>query len=593
MPASSLPPSGTLRLIRAAPNPNGASGAELFLFVGDATGTPVTHIAADDDATLPPPRTDLAQNPFQLRVLHINDLHGHLSTFTPQGDSPIFSKIAWRIRDVRRTRQDNPNAAVLALSAGDDLVGAVFDELLGDVPQDFQTHAGYRLYSAAGIDAATFGNHDLDLGTHQLALGVQHDANFPLLAANLVGSRWLAGSYYPAALFVLKGVRVGVIGLTTPTALKPQCDPGLHVINPVQVAHHILPAIRPLCDVVIILSHLGYSLGSGSATVTEAGDVELARSLPPNAVHLIVGGHTHHVLNEQGLSADNIENQVPIVQAGSLGHFLGEVDITIRRSAAVTHARLTPVQNLPADTEFEQAHVQPLVQMVRPLFERRLGPVAAHPDLHTDSVRNFFAAGESAFANFIADALVTRCRASGHNVDFAVVDTSCVRCGLPVGRQLTFGDWFGVMPFADTIRICWLTGSQLGQLLADNARRADRPGEPHTERGFLHFSRQLRYTIHLTDQRAAAFAADIQVNGIPLEEQLDRAFLMACTNFVRKPAAGWETSVRRRFELTDMRAMPRLETNLYVRDELLTFIRENGGVTEETGARRDGRLQIV
>jgi len=71
------------------------------------------------------------------------------------------------------------------------------------------------------------------------------------------------------------------------------------VTNPVQTIHNLLPAMRPLCDVMIILSHLGYSLNADSGAVSEAGDVELARSLPLGSVHLIVGGHTHNVLNEQ------------------------------------------------------------------------------------------------------------------------------------------------------------------------------------------------------------------------------------------------------------------------------------------------------
>jgi 5'-nucleotidase/UDP-sugar diphosphatase len=202
-----------------------------------------------------------------------------------------------------------------------------------------------------------------------------------------------------------RGVRVGIIGITTPAAIKAQVDTGVHIVNPVQVVHNILPALRPLCDVIIILSHLGYSLSAGAAAVSEAGDVELARSLPPGGVQLIVGGHTHHVLNEQGLSAYNIVNHIPIVQAGSLGRFLGEVDITVHHSADVTNVRLTPTADLPVDDEFEQTEVQPIVALAEPLFKRVLGTVSDHPDLNTDTMRSFFAAGESAFNLY--------CRCSG------------------------------------------------------------------------------------------------------------------------------------------------------------------------------------
>jgi 2',3'-cyclic-nucleotide 2'-phosphodiesterase (5'-nucleotidase family) len=565
-----------------------------LLFVGDPTQTPVSNIILDKGVTLPGPREDLLSQPFRLKILHINDLHGHISRFTLHGDQAIFSKIVWRLREIRQARCDNPNAAVLAVSAGDDLIGAVFDELLGDDCDSYIAHAGYRLYSAAGIDVAVLGNHDLDMGTQLLAHAIQKETHFPILSANLVGCPWLRGLYYPAALLVVKGVRVGFIGLITPTGLKPQPNANLRVINPIQAIHNLLPAIRPLCDVLIILSHLGYSLDTSTAPVSEAGDVELARSLPFGSVHLIVGGHTHSVLNEQGLSAYNIVNGIPIVQAGTLGRFLGEVDITLHYSAAVTNARLTPTADLPVDEEFEHQEVQPLVELARPLFARCLGQVIDHYDLSTEAVRNAFAAGESALANFITDAMVERCRMNGHEVDIAVIDAPEVRCGLPIG-PITFGDWFNLMPFADTIRLGWITGRQLKALLDDNAYRVDRPGEPHTERGFLHFSRQVRYMIELGPGQPQARAAKISVYGISIEAQLERSFLIACSSFVRQTAISWEKYAAQftNLPLVDMRAWARLDTHLFLRDEMVTYIREHDGVTKEGGARRDGRLLVV
>ena len=589
-----LPP-GSLKLIKGTPNPRGAKDVQLFLFSGDPTQAPIHTIVPDEDVALPLPRTDLQTQPFRLKILHINDLHGHISRFTSRGNRPVFSKIAWRLREVRSRRYDNPNAAVLAMSAGDDLVGAVFDELLGDDPDTYTIHAGYHLYSAAGFDVGTLGNHDLDMGTCLLAHAIQQEARFPLLSANLVGCQWLAGLYYPAALLVVKGIRVGVIGLITPAGIKSQFDTGLRVVNPIQVVHNLLPAMQPLYDVLIILSHLGYSLEASTGPVSEAGDVELARSLPPGSVHLIVGGHTHNALNEQGLSPHNIVNGIPIVQAGTLGRFLGEVDITVRQSAAVTNVRLTPTADLPVDDKFEQQEVQPLIKLARPLFARKLGPVVDHPDLSTDVVRNAFASGESALANFITDAMVMRCRAYGHNVDLAILDASNVRCGLPAGGKLTFGDWFNLMPFVDTIRLCWINGHQLKALLIDNAHRANRPGEPHTERGFLHFSRQIRYIIELGQSQCETQATHITVNDIPVDEQLERPFLIACSSFVRQVAIAWEKYAARyaNLPLVDMHVWPRLDTNLFLRNELITYIRENGGVTEQGGARRDGRVQVI
>ena len=482
------------------------------------------------------------------------------------------------------------------MSAGDDYGGTVLDELIGDDPDSYQVHAGYRLYSEAGVDVGVIGNHDLDIGSHLLSHAIEKDARFPILSANLIGSEWLGEQCCPAAILVIKGVRVGIIGLTTPATIRPQQDTGLQIMNPIQVAGNLLPAIKPYTDILIILSHLGYSLNSTSASVIEAGDVELARALPYGAAHLIVGGHTHDVLNHHSLTADHIINGIPIVQAGALGEYLGEVDITVQDTvAAVTSVRLTQTIDVPIDEDFEDQEVQSVIKLARPLFQRNLGEVANQPDLSTIMVRNAFASNETAMANFITDALVTRCRANGYNADLGVVDSSCVRCGLSVSGELTYGNWFRVMPFADTIRLFLLSGEQLWELIKDNARRIDRPDEPHTERGFLQFSRQVRYKVELGKTRLEARALDITIDNIPIEQQLERSFLVACTNYVRVKAQPWEAFAASFYDMTlmDIHQKPPLETHLFLRDEMVTYIRDHGGVTEAGGAKRDGRLALL
>jgi 5'-nucleotidase/UDP-sugar diphosphatase len=271
------------------------------------------------------------------------------------------------------------------------------------------------------------------------------------------------------------------------------------------------------------------------------------------------------------------------------------VDITIGRRVTVTDVHLSLVADLPVDEAFESEAVQPLLEQVYPLFARSLGSVADHPDLSTESLRNAFAAGESALANFVTDAMVARCRMEGYPVDLAAIDASCVRRGLRVGGELTFGDWFDAMPYADTFRLCQCTGHELRMLLDDNARRADRPGEPHTERGFLQFSKQVRYTIQLGDSRSQARAAGVMLDGLPLADQMDRSLLVACTSFYREAALPWERYASQTLGLPigGFQADSHIETDLLVRDEMIAYILEHGGVTTEGGARRDGRLTIL
>jgi hypothetical protein len=43
----------------------------------------------------------------------------------------------------------------------------------------------------------------------------------------------------------------------------------------------------------------------------------------------------------------------------------------------------------------------------------------------------------------------------------------------------------------------------------------------------------------------------------------------------------------------DIDLVSHLDTPLFLRDEMIFYISENGGVTEAGGAKRDGRVEIV
>jgi len=585
---------GRLRLHKGFPNPKSASDRELYLFSGDPTTGMIKEIIPDDGVILPESLPGLKNNDFFLTLYHFNDVHGHLVRFTADGDEPVFTRMAYQINEKRAKVENDPYRAVLTLSAGDDCIGTVFDELMDDTFESNPVHASYRLYSAAGVDLSVLGNHDFDMGIDVLKQSIQNDAKFPILAANLTDCPSLEGLYYPAALMVIKGIRIGIIGLATSAEYKISKKLS-RIHNPVQTALNMLPAIRPLCDVVILLTHLGYSLAATSAITAEAGDVELAKSLPYAGVHLIVGGHSHHELNHQGLNPHNIVNGIPIVQAGSLGRYLGRVDLRIRqRSAAVAHVRLIPTETIPVDHLLEQKVMRPLIHRARRYFAKVLGNVGDDPKLSTDYVRNTFASGELALANFITDGMVKQLRKAGQLVDIAMIDSSCVRRGLDVGGQLTYGDWFNVMPFADTIRFYQLTGWQLRDLIHDNAKRIDLPGEPNTERGFLQFSKEMCYTVQFRKIRAETRVLDILINNISLDEQLEKEFLMATTSFVRELAGNWENCHDQSLgcDLVDINDFTHFESDYFLRRELVKYIIDQGGITRKTGARLDGRLRV-
>ena len=380
------------------------------------------------------------------------------------------------------------------------------------------------------------------------------------------------------------------------TRAETHLDPDVcQIVDPIPVVNNLVPAIRPLCDVLIIISHLGYSLDS-SVPMADAGDIEVAQSLPYGSVNLIVGGHSHTVLNKEGLYAENIVNGIPIVQTGARGEYLGQVDILIqKKNTMVTDAYLIPTDSLHVDQDFKENEMQPFINQARDLWDRPLGQVENIPDLNTKIVLNDFGKCELALANFTADALVDRMRQRGFSVDFGMIDASTLQCGLPFSDNLTYGECFEVMPYADTLRLYQVTGSQLQDLLADNALRSDRPNDPDTERGFLQFSREVTYTIELGKTRTDAQAMDIKIHKNPLAAFATKTFTIATTSFTRALAAPWEALWNRTQDgpLLDIQKFPFIETDFLLRQEMVTYIQEHGGVTCAGGAKRDGRVQIV
>ena len=188
---------------------------------GNPAAAPVREIVAAPGVTLPGPPDFAPDRPFRLRLLHFNDLHGRLADVSEHASTPVFAHLAGHIKRAREDCAGQPDNGLLVFAGGDDLIGSPFAELMGSRPSAFVCHPAYRLYTAAGVDAGAVGNHDLDWGLGMLALSAGQDAAFPLLSANLVPAAGTdAPGIYPAALFVVKGIRVGVIGLTTPAEIK-------------------------------------------------------------------------------------------------------------------------------------------------------------------------------------------------------------------------------------------------------------------------------------------------------------------------------------------------------------------------------------
>jgi 5'-nucleotidase len=257
-------------------------------------------------------------------ILHTNDVHSHLEPF-PMND-PKFAGLGGverRAAMIKKIRSEEQH--VIVLDAGDIFQGTPYFNMYGG-------EAEIKLMSAMGYDASAIGNHDFDGGLDNLAKQLQH-ATFPLLCANydFTGTP-MEGKTQPYKIFTMDGVKVGVFGLGIEMA--GLIDSRLYgktvyqdpLIKSAEMVNELRD--RQKCDVVICLSHLGYKYENDKIS-----DFVLAKK--SRGIDIIIGGHTHTLL-ENPVNVRNRENEnVVIAQVGWAGIRLGKIEIfTDKKSRA-------------------------------------------------------------------------------------------------------------------------------------------------------------------------------------------------------------------------------------------------------------------
>lgn len=81
-----------------------------------------------------------------------------------------------------------------------------------------QGKSAIEFMNAAGYDAMTVGNHELDFGIDNLK-ALAKDADFPILCADMTTEADGKTVFDSNKIFDLGGVKVGVFGLATPETL--------------------------------------------------------------------------------------------------------------------------------------------------------------------------------------------------------------------------------------------------------------------------------------------------------------------------------------------------------------------------------------
>ena len=253
-----------------------------------------------------------------LVILHSNDTHSQIEPQTV-GENKGLGGYERRENYIEKVRKEYPN--VLLMDSGDYSQGTPYFTLFkGDVE--------IELMNALGYDVATIGNHEFDNGTAELARRVKM-ASFPIVCANydFTGTA-LEGIIKPYTVIEKGGLKIGVIGVLTDimSLVSPKNVKGIKYIEPYNVVNKLASKLKKKekCDLVILLTHLGFDGGSKHAP---SDDMVAAQS---KDIDIIIGGHSHTYITEKKLVPNKNGKDVVIVTANEKGNYVGKLDLYLQ-----------------------------------------------------------------------------------------------------------------------------------------------------------------------------------------------------------------------------------------------------------------------
>jgi len=227
------------------------------------------------------------------------------SVIKDEGSVGGAARVATLIKEIR---VQNPGRT-LVLHAGD-----IFSR--GDALTAFYGgQVNLLAMEAMGFDAVTPGNGEFYTGVTHLKKQMAQ-VRFPALLANVYdqnGKRLFS----PYTIRDISGIKVAILGLGMVRNNHPS-GWSLENRNYVTEAEEWIPVLRKQADLVIALTHIGWSF-----------DKILGKNVP--GIDIIIGGHSHTLPEKpQRMYWPGGQGEVFIVQAGDYYRFLGRLDITLQ-----------------------------------------------------------------------------------------------------------------------------------------------------------------------------------------------------------------------------------------------------------------------
>jgi 2',3'-cyclic-nucleotide 2'-phosphodiesterase/3'-nucleotidase len=426
-----------------------------------------------------------------ITLLSTTDLHGNIYPIDYNTNKPDSRGLARVATMVRQVRKENPD--LLLLDSGDTIQGTPLTfhhaKVNNKPPDPMMT-----VMSAIGYDAMAVGNHEYEFGLDALNKA-RSEARFPWLSANTYKKGTAETYFQPYLVKEVSGVRIGIIGLTTP-GMPSLDDPALYyskidVREPVSEARRWVDLLRTRerVDLVVIAMHMGLEadLRTGQKNPgqmpNENSAIAIAQNVP--GVDVILMGHTHREVSSVYI------NGVLLAQSDKWGRSIARADVYLERRDAVSRwsvvaksaHTITLGDNVAPDPELLRL-AEPYHRETQAWLAQVIGESAVE-----------MKAGEERFRDTAILDLVHRVQLELGSADVSTAMTLNSKAQIPLG-PITVRDIIAFYEYEATPIVVEISGRQLREMLEHSARHfaAYKPNTPLSE---------------LTDERFPSYTYDV------------------------------------------------------------------------------------
>jgi 5'-nucleotidase len=379
-------------------------------------------------------------------ILHSNDMHGDFFAEQAAGGGPLTGGLPLLSGYLNKVRAEEEN--VIYAISGDMLQGSIIDS-------DFKGVSTIEVMNYLAPDIVGLGNHEVDYGVPHL-LFLEKIANFPIVNANIYIKPFNKRMMRPHYVMKKAGFEILFTGILTEKALDAiKLDELIGTFVDIHEAADEVGRITNAyknddIDLTILLTHIGFD-----------SDKALAAALDPAwGVDMIIGGHSHTLLNEPALV-----NGVLIVQAGTGTNQVGRFDIVVdddTNSIVEWKWQLIPIDENLAEPDTQLTE---FIDSFKDIVDRKYGVVICK---FTDKLTHPLREEETSLGNLLADAL-----AESLQLDVMFLGAGSVRVK-ELGPTVTLMDFMSCFPYDDSVTRYTVTGATLKRMFSRWMRTENR-----------------------------------------------------------------------------------------------------------------------